>query len=60
MGLVGGAVGAVAATIASGGTLTVAVLVGVGALTSGASALYMPTPKGKAGKGQAVDAEDPK
>lgn len=61
LGLVGGAAGAVAATIASGGTMTVAILVGVGALTTGASGLFLPPPKGKsAGKGQIADVEDPK
>jgi hypothetical protein len=58
LGLVGGGIGAVGATIASGGSVLVAVLVGLGAVTTGASALYMPAPG--AGKGQAVDAEDPK
>lgn len=61
LGLIGGATGAVAATIASGGTALVAVLVGVGALTTGASALYMPAPRPKsAGKGQATDDEAPR
>lgn len=62
LGLVGGVAGAVGATIASGGTVLVAVLVGIGAATTGASALYMPAPhtKTKMRKGQAVDAEDPK
>lgn len=60
LGLVGGAVGAVAATLASGGTTTVAILVGLGALTTGASGLYLPPPKKSAGKGQAVDEESPR
>lgn len=61
LGLVGGAVGAVAATLASGGSITVAILVGVGALTTGASGLYLPQPgKKTAGPGQAVDDEIPK
>jgi hypothetical protein len=62
IGLIGGGVGAVAATIASGGSALVAVLVGIGAVTSGASALYMPAPapKTKMRKGQAMDDENPK
>ncbi len=63
IGLIGGGVGAVAATIASGGTTLVAVLVGVGTITSGAAGLYMPQPQGKKKKmrpGQAVDDEDPR
>lgn len=62
LGLIGGGVGAVAATIASGGSALVAVLVGIGTVTSGAAGLYMPAPGAKktAGKGQAVDDEDPK
>ena len=62
LGLVGGVAGAVGATIASGGTALVAVLVGIGAATSGASALYLPAPKQtpRMRTGQAVDKEDPK
>jgi hypothetical protein len=62
IGLIGGGVGAVAATIATGGSALVAVLVGIGAVTSGASALYMPAPepKAKMRKGQLVDKEDPR
>lgn len=63
LGLVGGGLGAVGATIASGGSVLVAVLVGLGTVTTGASALYMPPPQGKKAKmraGQAVDSEDPR
>lgn len=62
LGVVGGVAGAVATTIASGGTVLVAVLVGVAAATTGLGALYIEPPKGKAKMraGQQVDTEVPK
>jgi hypothetical protein len=47
LGVVGGITGAIAATLASGGTVGIAILVGLSTGATGASALFMDKPEKK-------------